>query len=426
MKVLVIGSGGREHAIAWKVSQSPLLRKLYAAPGNAGIEEIAECHPIKADDIEGLCHFAKTRSIDLTIVGPEAPLVAGIVDRFQKEGLPIFGPSQQAAMLEGSKAFAKEKMSRFGIPTADYQIFSHMNEAKQYVIEAEMPIVIKADGLAAGKGVVICENSKEAVTAITQMMGEGVFGNAGKQIVVEQLLRGEEISILAICDGEKMIPLASAQDHKRAYDHDRGPNTGGMGAYSPCPQIPDSLVEESVRVSILPMLQGMAREGMPYRGILYAGLMLTKEGPYVLEYNCRMGDPETEAILPRLRSDLLQAMAEVAAGHLTTTQLTWDERACMTVVIASGGYPGHFEKGYEVQGLEALKGRDDLMVFHAGTGRRTDGRVVTQGGRVFAVSALGKSLKTASELVYQEIDKINFQEKFFRRDIGRRALEVYR
>jgi len=339
MKVLIIGSGGREHTLAWKISQSPLLTKLYAAPGNAGIASIAECKNIKADDIQGLADLAKKEKIDLTVVGPEAPLVAGITDVFRSPGLAVFGPTKQAAQLEGSKAFAKEQMTKFGIPTADYQIFSDINEAKHYVIETEMPVVIKADGLAAGKGVVICENSQDAVGAITQMMADGIYGEAGKRILVEKVLQGEELSILALSDGERILPLASSQDHKRVYENDKGPNTGGMGAYSPCPQIPDDKIEEAVKVAITPIIEGMAKQGHPYQGVLYAGLMITKQGPYVLEYNCRFGDPETQAVLPRLKSDLLSVIAEIANGSLQTSTLEWDDKACLAVVLAATGIP---------------------------------------------------------------------------------------
>lgn len=426
MKVLIIGSGGREHAIAWKIAKSPLLTKLYAAPGNAGIAQHAECVAIQAEDVQGLLAFARQEKIDLTIVGPEAPLVAGITDLFQKEGLKIFGPSQQAAMLEGSKAFAKEQMTKFHVPTADYHIFSNINEAKHYVIETEMPVVIKADGLAAGKGVIICESSQDAVSALTQMMSDKVFGDAGNQVIIEKMLEGEELSILAFSDGEKIVPLASSQDHKRAYDNDRGPNTGGMGAYSPCPQIPDAKVIEAVNLTIRPIIEGLAREGTPYRGVLYAGLMLTKDGPFVLEYNCRFGDPETEAVLPRLKSDLLAITAEIANGSLQSTQLEWDERSCLTVVLTSGGYPGFYHKGYSLSGHESFLDHEDMIVFHAGTSINEEGKVVTSGGRVLAVSALGENLRVAQEKAYRMVNQINYQDKTYRRDIGRRALEVYR
>lgn len=425
MKVLIIGSGGREHCLAWKIAQSPLLTKLYAAPGNAGINEIAEGVPIASHDIEGLLAFAKKHAIDLTVVGPESPLVEGIWDRFHAEGLKVFGPSREAAQLEGSKAFAKDRMLKYGIPTADYETFGNVNEAKHYAVEAEMPVVVKADGLAAGKGVIICQSSKEAVDAITQMMSQGIFGDAGRKIVVEEMIEGEELSVLALTDGETIIPLASSQDHKRAYDNDKGPNTGGMGAYSPCPQVSSEKFAEIIDLTVRPMVQGLARDGIRYRGVIYAGLMLTEKGPYVLEYNCRFGDPETQVVIPRLKSDLLPVMLQIAEGKLTTETLEWHAKACLSVVVASGGYPGHYEKGHVIQGLPALKGIPDLHVFHAGT-QKKDAGVVTDGGRVLAVTALGETLREAHDRAYQNVSKISFSHSFYRRDIGRRAAEVLR
>ncbi|MCB9800253.1 MAG: phosphoribosylamine--glycine ligase [Candidatus Omnitrophica bacterium] len=427
MKVLVIGSGGREHVLCWKIAQSPLLTKLYAAPGNAGISEMAECHDIKVEDIQGLCDFAKKEKIDLTVVGPESPLVEGIVDLFEKEGLKIFGPCKAAARLEGSKAFAKDVMNKFSVPTARYEVFSNVNEAKHYVIETEMPVVIKADGLAAGKGVVICESSQDAVNTLTQMMSDGAFGESGRKVVVEQLLEGEELSVLALCDGEKIIPLASSQDHKRAYEHDRGPNTGGMGAYSPCPQYSDVQLAEIVEKVIRPIVKGLGSEGIIYRGILYAGIMITREGPFVLEYNCRFGDPEAQAILPRLKSDLLAVMNEIASANLTTQSLEWHDKACMAVVLASGGYPGHYKKGVPIHGLPAAEAkRENAFVFHAGTTKNENGQIVTSGGRILVAAGLGDNLRGARENAYQLIEKINCEGTFYRRDIGGRALEVYR
>jgi len=426
MKVLIVGGGGREHALAWKIAKSPLLAKLYAAPENAGIAQLAECAAIEPEDIQGLLAFAKKEKIDLAVVGPESPLAGGIVDRFQKEGLKIFGPSQAAARLESSKAFAKDQMTKFGIPTAPYEIFSHMQEAMHFALETEMPVAIKADGLAQGKGVILCRTSQEAVSAITQMMGEEIFGQAGKKIVIEKMVEGQELSILALTDGEKIIPLASAQDHKRAYDYDRGPNTGGMGAYSPCPLISEEKFREIVDLVIRPMTSGMAKEGVPYRGLLYAGVMMTKDGPFVLEYNCRFGDPEAQAVLPRMKSDLLPVLAEIAGGDLRTDTLEWREKACLAVVIASGGYPGFYQKGYAISGLEDVNRLEDVFVFHAGTVRGPEGEFRTAGGRVLAVSALAENLRAAQERAYSVADKIRFEGSFYRRDIGRRALEVYR
>ncbi len=425
MKVLIIGSGAREHALAWKISQSPLLTKLYSAPGNAGIGQIAERVQIQAEDIAGLLAFAKKEAIDLTVVGPEAPLVAGIVDEFQAQGLKIFGPSKAAATLEGSKAFAKDQMAKYGIPTADFEIFTNVNEAKHYCIETEMPVVIKADGLAAGKGVVICDTTQDAISALTRMMSEGVFGDAGKRVVVEKKLEGEELSILALSDGEKIIPLATSQDHKRAFDYDRGPNTGGMGAYSPCPLVTDEKFNEIIDIAIRPMIQGMAKDGVPYSGLLYAGIMLTKNGPYVLEYNCRFGDPEAEAILPRLKSDLLAVLAQIANGSLSTETLEWHDKACLTIVVASGGYPGFYHKNFPIHGLSTSHG-DDVLVFHAATEKNDRGEFVSAGGRVLAVTTLADNLRAAHDRAYSVVAKINFEGSFYRRDIGRKALEVLR
>lgn len=426
MKVLIIGSGGREHVLAWKISQSPLLSKLYAAPGNAGIAQIADCQPIPSDNIPALVEFAKKEAIDLTIVGPESPLVAGIVDEFQRNDLKIFGPSKSAAFLEGSKAFAKEQMTKFGVPTADYEVFSHINEAKHYCIETEMPVVIKADGLAQGKGVIVCETSQEAVAALTQIMAEGIFGNAGNKVVIEKKLEGEELSVLALTDGEKIIPLASSQDHKRAYDNDRGPNTGGMGAYSPCPLVSDEKFSEIIETVVRPMIQGMAREGNPYRGVLYAGIMLTKNGPFVLEYNCRFGDPEAQAVLPRLKSDLLPVLAQIASGSLSIENLEWHDKACLAVVLASGGYPGFYHTNFPISGLEYASRQEDVFIFHAGTSRNEQGQIITSGGRVLAVTALGENLRAAHDRAYSVLGQIRFEGSTHRRDIGRRALEVLR
>ncbi len=426
MKVLLVGSGGREHALAWKIAQSPLLKKLYCAPGNAGIAELAECVAIAADDLQGLLQFALREKIDLTVVGPEVPLVAGIADLFRENGLLLFGPSKETALLEGSKAFSKELMTKYGVPTAGYEIFTNVKEAKHYVIESEMPVVIKADGLAAGKGVVICDSAEQAVVTLTQMMEEKSFGDAGSKVIIEKKLEGEELSVLVLTDGKKILPLASARDHKRAYDHDRGPNTGGMGAFSPSMKIPDSEIGGIIDIAVRPIIEGMARDGMPYRGVLYAGIMMTKDGPYVLEYNCRFGDPETEVILPRLKSDLLPVLTQIANGDVGSGTLEWHDKACITVVMASGGYPGSYEKGFSIHGLETAKGLSDAAVFHAGTSLDAQKQIVTSGGRVLAVTAWGDSLKAAHERVYQIISKIHFQGGFYRRDIGQKAMEVLR
>ena len=423
MKVLIIGSGGREHALAWKIRQSPFLSKLYAAPGNAGIAEIAECVSIAADDIEALLLFAREKEVDLTVVGPEGPLVKGIVDRFQAGGLAIFGPTQAAARLEGSKIFAKEVLSKTGVPTAEFKIFEDAGQAKHHVIEHEPPFVIKADGLAAGKGVVMAESAEEAVEAITKFMEEKSLGEAGSRIIIEEKLEGEELSVLVLTDGENYLPLASAQDHKRLSDFDRGPNTGGMGAYSPCPFLSKENFQKALDQTVRPVLAEMKRQGVPYRGVLYAGLILTKNGPYVLEYNARFGDPEAQAVLPRLKSDLLPVLLEIASGRFPSTGLEWDERASLNIVMAAAGYPGTHDKGAVITGLEKAAGRDDVFLFHAGTARNERGDLVTSGGRVLSLTALGETLKAAQEKAYEVFYQIGFTGAQFRKDIGRRALD---
>lgn len=426
MKVLIVGTGGREHALAWKIRQSPFLSKLYAAPGNAGIAEIAECISLAAEDIEGLVRFAREKEIDLTLVGPEGPLARGIVDRFQSEGLKIFGPRQAAAQIESSKIFSKQMMMLGRVPTADFKIFDEPSAAKHYLVESEPPFVIKADGLAAGKGVVLAASCEEAVEAVTQFMEEKSLGEAGQRILIEEHLEGEELSLLVLTDGENIIPLASAQDHKRLLDRDRGPNTGGMGAYSPCPFLSSENFHKVLDKTVRPILQVLAREGAPYHGVLYAGLILTKNGPYVLEYNARFGDPETQAVLPRLKSDLLPYFIEIAEGRFPHKSLEWDDRPSLNVVVSSGGYPGPSEKGQIISGLGELEGKDDLFVFHAGTARDQDGKWITAGGRVLSVTALGETLKAAQEKAYEAVYRIRFEHAHFRRDIGRKALESVR
>ncbi len=386
MKILVIGSGAREHALVWKIKQSPLVSKIFAAPGNAGIAGLAECVAIKAEDIHGLLEFALREAVDLTVVGPEVPLTLGIQNLFEAKGLKVFGPSKEAALLEGSKVFSKQMMTRFGIPTADYEIFSNVKEAKHYVIETEMPVVIKADGLAAGKGVVICETAEQAVTALTQIMEQKIFGDAGNKVIIEEKLEGEEISVFALTDGETILPLVSARDHKRAYDNDQGANTGGMGAFSPNPQFSDTEIQDMVKIAIEPLVRGMKKEGKPFRGVVFAGIMMTAKGPYVLEYNARFGDPETEVILPRLKSDVVPLFMQIAEGKLQQTQVEWDSRPCMTVVMVSGGYPG----------------------------------------RVLAVTAWGDSMRQVFDRAYQAVSDISFKDSYFRRDIGKKTVEVLR
>lgn len=422
MKVLIVGSGGREHTLAWKLAQSKHVQKLYAAPGNGGIQELAECINIKADDIKGLADFAVKNSIDLTVVGPEIPLVLGIVDEFNKRNLKIFGPTKKAAKLEGSKVFAKEIMKKYGIPTAIGEIFTTSKHAIDYIKSLNIPVVVKAEGLAAGKGVYVCNSREEAVNAVCKIMDERIFGDAGNRVIIEECLQGEEVSILAFSDGERVIPLVPSQDHKRAYDNDCGPNTGGMGAYSPVLSIKDEFNLKIQKQILEPIVTGMKEEGIPYCGILYAGLMLTNEGPKVLEFNVRFGDPETQAVLPRLQSDLIEPLLSVISGDISKIQLKWTNQACVCIVLASGGYPGKYEKGFEIEGLNKANSIENVTVFHAGTKKEND-KYLTNGGRVLGVTALGATLEKATTLGYQAIDEIKFKDKHFRKDIARLALK---
>ncbi len=392
LKVLVAGGGGREHALAWKIAQSKRLGRLYCAPGNAGTKELARNVDISAEDFDGLVRFVKREDIDLTVVGPEAPLVAGLVDRLRAEGRAAFGPGKRAAELEGSKAFAKALMRRYGIPTADFQIFASADTAKAYVDEVGAPVVVKADGLAAGKGVIVCSTVEEAHAAIEAAMVEKRWGSAGDKVVIEEKLEGEEASILALVDGQTIAPLASSQDHKAVFDDDRGPNTGGMGAYSPAPVVTEETMDRIIREVLVPTVHGMRKEGRPYSGILYAGLMMASDGPKVLEFNVRFGDPETQPIVARLKSDLLGHIMAVVEGRLADEELLWDERSAVCVVMASGGYPGSYEKGKEIRGLDELKLVPDAVAFHAGTALK-EGKVVTSGGRVLGVTGLGAGLR---------------------------------
>ena len=420
MKILVVGGGGREHALIWKIAQSPHVQKIYAAPGNAGIETLAQCVNIAADDIDDLLQFALDQKIDLTVAGPELPLVRGIVNRFEESGLKIFGPSAEAAQLEGSKAFAKKIMSDAGVPTAAFQIFDNVNEAKRFIIDREPPFVIKADGLASGKGVLIANSCEEGIQVVNQMIQNRLFGNSGKLVVIEEFFKGDELSILLFTDGERIIPLASSQDHKRAFDDDQGPNTGGMGAYSPCPIVSEKELNEIINKTARPVIEELRVRKIIYRGLLYIGLMMTPTGPQVLEFNVRFGDPETQAVIPRLKTDLVPVMYEIASGKLKTQSLEWDPRSCVSVVMASGGYPGTYQSGYEIKGLDQVK---NAIVFHAGTIREPSGSVTTSGGRVLAVSALGKTFREARDVAYQAVEQISFQGAFYRKDIGKRVLE---
>lgn len=420
MNVLVIGSGGREHAITWKIAQSRHVDKIYCAPGNGGMSEIAELVDIGVEDIGGLFIFAKKKKIDLTIVGPEVTLVAGIVDQFQQAGLKIFGPVKELANLEGSKVFAKEHMAKLGVPTADFKVFNDAEKAKKYIKEKSAPLVVKADGLCAGKGVFICKTEDEAIDAIKLIMQDKKFGAAGDKVIVEDCLIGEEASIIVLSDGKNVVPLASSQDHKAIYDGDAGPNTGGMGAYSPAPAVTDELFKKIMKKVIKPIIEGLGCEEKFYKGVLYAGLMITEQGPKVLEFNVRLGDPETQAIFPRLKNDLVELIQSSIDGTLDEQTLDWDPRPCVSVVIASGGYPGKYEKGKTIKGLDEVKKMKDVVAFHAGTKREK--AFVTNGGRVLNVTALGNSIKEAIDKTYEAIGKINFENMYYRRDIGHRAL----
>ena len=422
MKVLIVGGGGREHALAWKLSQSDKITRLFIAPGNPGTAMHGENVNIAAEEIEELKAFALAEKIDFTIVGPELPLTLGIVDAFAASGLLAFGPSKAAAELEGSKAFSKELMLRHDIPTAFYKRFEDSAEAKAYVQTHQPPMVVKADGLAAGKGVVICHTREEAIEAIDLMMTAKAFGSAGKRIIIEEFLVGEEASFLAITDGKTVLPLAPAQDHKAIFDNDQGPNTGGMGAYAPAPVLTGALQKQVMEDVMYPAVAGMKKEGRLYRGILYAGLMLTEAGPKVLEFNCRFGDPETQPILMRLASDLLEALLAASKGSLDKVSLEWKKEAAVCVVMAAKGYPGDYLKGSEIKGLDEAALLPDTVVFHAGTKSR-DGKVVTSGGRVLGVTALGADIKKAIENAYRAVEKISWEGAQYRKDIGRKALK---
>ncbi len=422
MKVLVIGSGGREHALVWKLSQSSRVDKIFCAPGNAGIAELAECLDIKADDSASLLNFVKYEGIDLTVVGPEAPLTAGIVDAFVKEERRIFGPDKSGARLEGSKVFAKDFMLKYGIPTAEYKMFTSYLHAEEYIRLKGVPIVIKADGLAAGKGVFVCERMDEAIDSLKMIMKEKAFGIAGEKVVVEQCLKGEEASFMALTDGETVISLASSQDHKTVFDGDKGPNTGGMGAYSPAPVLTGKLQAVVMKSIIGPVMKGLARERINYRGVIYAGLMICDGKPYVLEFNCRFGDPEAQPVLMRLDSDIFDIMKATAEGKLRDIKVSWKDEAAVCVVAASKGYPGEYTKGRVIDGLDEFRNKRNTVVFHAGT-KIKKGKVVTSGGRVLGVTALGKDILTAKKNAYRAIEKIHFQGMHYRKDIADKAIK---
>ncbi len=425
MKVLVVGSGGREHALCWKLAQSPLVEKVYCAPGNAGIAQEAECHPVSVNDFEGLADLVKKEGIDLTIVGPEDPLARGIVDFFERKGLRIFGPQAKAAQIEGSKVFAKELMRKYGVPTADFQVFDDPEKAWAYVEKKGAPIVIKADGLAAGKGVIVCRTLEEAREAIQKIMVDKVFGSAGDRVIVEECLFGEEASFMVITDGKTILPLPTSQDHKPLLDGDKGPNTGGMGAYSPAPVVTPSLAQEIMEKIMRPTIEGLAKEGAPYRGVLYAGLMISAGKPYVLEFNCRFGDPECQPLMMCIKSDLAELIEAALEGKLDQKSVEEDPRAAVCVVMASKGYPGKYEKGKPIKGLAQVARMKDVKVFHAGTARK--GRqFVTAGGRVLGVTALGKDIPEAIKRAYAAVKKISWEGVHYRTDIGAKALKHLR
>ena len=423
MKVLVIGAGGREHALAWKIRQSPRVTKLYCAPGSAGIGELAECVAIAPEQIEKLAEFAEREKIDLTVVGPELPLTLGIADLFESRGLRIFGPNRAAAQLEGSKAFAKEILKANHIPTAAFETFADAAAAKRYLAQVKPPYVVKADGLAAGKGVLICASRQEAEAAIDEILVRKAFGQAGEKLVIEEFLDGEEASFMALTDGEHILPLASSQDHKRVFDNDQGPNTGGMGAYSPTPVVTPTIHRRIMDEVLTPLLAGLKQRGIHYRGVIYAGVMITKDDPKVLEFNARFGDPECQPIMMRLKSDIVPLLEATIDGKLDQVQPEWYDDPAVCVVLCAGGYPGSYDKGKEIRGLEKLKHWDKGFVFHAGTAK-DDGRWITAGGRVLGVTARGTGVAEAVGEVYRAVGEISWDGMHYRKDIARRALKT--
>jgi phosphoribosylamine--glycine ligase len=425
MKILVVGSGGREHALVWKLHKSPLVKKMYAAPGNAGISKLAECVEIEGEDLIGLANFAEKNSVDLTVVGPELPLTLGIVDEFQKRSLRIFGPAKLAAMIEGSKVFAKEFMQKYHIPTASFRIFERPDEAIDFVKSSDMPLVIKANGLAAGKGAVIINNVNSGVSTIQKMMVEKIFKDAGNKVVIEDFLEGEEVTILAFTDGKTILPMPSSQDHKKIYDGDKGPNTGGMGAYAPTTMVDDRMMKRIYEQILEPTIVGLEQEGRIFRGILYAGLMLTERGPKVMEFNCRFGDPETQVILPLLKNDLAEIFMSIAEGELSLEEVEWTNDFAVCVILASAGYPDKYEKGKEIFGLDKIEQDEDVLIFHAGT-KKEGAKLVTNGGRVLGVTAVDKNAEDAIHKAYASVEKVRFEGAQFRRDIGHRARQVKR
>ena len=422
MNILVIGSGGREHTLAWKLAQSPKQPKLYAVPGNPGMAEVAECvDGVSIEDNAALVALAKEKAIDLVVVGPEVPLTDGVVDAMNAAGIKAFGPTKAAAELEGSKSFSKDLMRKYGIPTAKYEVFTDAEAARAYVQKEGAPIVIKADGLAAGKGVIVAETLDAALDAVDAILSDKAFGQAGSRVVIEEFMAGEEASLLAFTDGKTIIPMISSQDHKRAYDGDKGPNTGGMGTYAPAPVMTADMVQQATEKVLNPVIAAMAKEGRPYKGCLYAGLMITEEGPKVVEFNARFGDPETQVVLPLLESDLVDIMLACADGTLDTVDIQWSKGTAVCVVMASGGYPKAYQKGFAIDGLQKAKAAGTL-VFHAGTAEK-DGKVVTAGGRVLGVVAKADTVKEAVAQAYKGVSAISFEGAFYRKDIAHRALE---
>ena len=420
MKVLIVGSGGREHAIAWSVSKSPKVDKIYCAPGNAGIAELAECVDIGAMEFEKLADFAQEKEIDLTIIGMDDPLVGGVVDVFESRGLKVFGPRKNAAILEGSKAFSKDLMKKYNIPTAAYENFDDPEKALEYLrTEAKFPIVLKADGLALGKGVLICNDLKEAEDGVKEIMEDKKFGNAGNTMVIEEFMTGREVSVLSFVDGKTIRTMTSAQDHKRAQDGDQGLNTGGMGNFSPSPFYTKEVDEFCKKYIYQPTVDAMAAEGRPFTGVIFFGLMLTGEGPKVLEYNARFGDPEAQVVLPRMKNDIIDVMEACVDGKLDTIDLQFEDNAAVCVVLASDGYPVSYEKGFPISGLEKFEGKDDYFCFHAGTAFDKEGRIVTNGGRVLGITATGKDLKEARKKAYEATEWVDFANKYMRHDIGK-------
>lgn len=422
MKVLIIGGGGREHALVWKIAQSPKVKKIYCAPGNAGIADLATCLPINSGDINKLLEFAKKEKIDLTIVGPEDPLCNGIVDIFEKEGLKVFGANQKAVEIESSKSFAKDLMNKYGINTAAGKTFTSYKKAENYIRKTGAPVVVKADGLAAGKGVIVCETVSKAIDALKLIIKKRAFGDAGNKVVVEECLTGEETSFLAFTDGKNLLPLPSSQDHKAIYDNDQGPNTGGMGAYSSAPIIDRYMHKKIMEEIMMPTIQAMASEGRPYKGVLYAGLMIDKDRIKVLEFNARFGDPEAQPLLMRIKNDIVPIMEATIEGTLDKCKLEIDDRAAVCVVMASKGYPGSYKKGIPISGLKDVKRMKDVVVFHAGTDKK-DKKIVTNGGRVLGVTALGNSVKKAISRAYMAASRITWDGVYYRKDIGQKALK---